>query len=79
MKKGRELMAQNLFRRFKIGITNFKDKPRSRRTSVVEDEALLEFVEQQPRTRIRKLLAEAGPLKNTINRHFHKLSLVNRR
>ncbi len=39
-------VEQNWFRHFKEGDTSLKDKPKSERPSVVEDEALLEMVEQ---------------------------------
>ncbi|CAI9724390.1 Hypothetical predicted protein [Octopus vulgaris] len=55
-----EHMAQKWFRRFKECNISLKDKPRSGRPSVVEDETLLEVVEQ-PNTSTRTLLAERGP------------------
>ena len=70
---------KNWLRRFKKGDISLKEKPRSGRPSVLEDEVLLEMVEQKPSTNIWTLSAEFGPLKSTINRHLHKLGLVNRR
>ena len=45
-------VAQNWFRCLKEGDTSFKDKPKSKRPSFVEDDALLEMVKQQPSTSI---------------------------
>ena len=39
-------VAENCFKCFKEGNTNFEDKPRSERWPVVENETLLEMVEQ---------------------------------
>ena len=44
---------QDWFRHF-----NLKDKPKPETPSVVEDEALLEMVEQQPDTSIHRSLTE---------------------
>ena len=56
-----EYVVQNWFRCFKEGDTSHKDKPRSGRPSVVEDEDLLEMVEQQPSTSTCTLSTEHSP------------------
>lgn len=58
-----EYVERNWFRRFEEGDTNFEDKPRSRKPSVVEDEAL----------------SELGLPQSTINRHYSKFGVMNRR
>ena len=63
--------AQNWFRHFKEGDTILQNKPRSKRSSVVEDEILLEMVEQQPSTTTCTLSTELGPSQITTNHHLH--------
>ncbi|XP_029654763.1 uncharacterized protein LOC115228283 [Octopus sinensis] len=72
------IRAQNWFRRLKEGDSIREDKSKSWRPSVVGGEALLGMVEQQPNTSICTLSAKFDLLQITINRHLHKLSLVNR-
>ena len=71
-----ERMAQNWFRRFKEDDTIIKDKSMKRKPLVVEDEAFLEIVEQQPSTNNRKLLSEFAPTKSTINWHLQTLKYL---
>ena len=54
----KKCVAQNWFRIFNGGDTSLKDKLKSGRSSVLEDEALLEMVEKQPST-------------NTHHHHHH--------
>ncbi|XP_014787320.1 histone-lysine N-methyltransferase SETMAR-like [Octopus bimaculoides] len=63
-----ERVAQNLFRRFKEDDFRFEEKPRSGKPSVVEDEAFLEMIEQQPITSARTLTVEVIPSQRTTNR-----------
>ncbi|XP_014783721.1 histone-lysine N-methyltransferase SETMAR-like [Octopus bimaculoides] len=70
--------VQNWLRCFKKGGTSLEDRQNSGRSSVVEDEALIEMVEQQPNASTRTLSAELGPSQSTINRLLHRLGLVNR-
>lgn len=56
-------VVKNWFRHFKKGDISPKDKPRSRRPSVVEDESLLEMVGQQPSTSTCTLSVELGQSK----------------
>lgn len=71
--------AAKWFKRFNNGETSLADLPRSGRPSTVNNEALRELVEQQPQTSTRRLSAELGPSKSTIDRHLHQIGLVNRR
>lgn len=73
-----ERVEQNWFRRFKKGNTNLEDKAKSELTSVLEDVALLQMLDQQLSTRPRNLSAELGPSQSAINRHLHALGLMNR-
>jgi transposase len=63
--------AAKWFKRFNNGETSLADLPRSGRPSTVNNEALRELVEQQPQTSTRRLSAELGPSKSTIDRHLH--------
>ena len=68
-------VVQNWFSRFKESNTSLKNKTRSGRSSVVEDEASLEIAEYQPSTSTCSLSAELGLSPNTANRHSYKLGL----
>lgn len=72
-----ELVAQNWFRHLKECDTSLKDKPRSGRSSVIENEHLLEMLEHQIGQGTRTLSTELDLY--TISRHFHKLNFMNRR
>ena len=71
-----ESVLQNLFGHFKESGTRPKDKPRSRKLSIVEDEVLFEMVDKQPSTSTYTLSAELDPSQTTINWHLQKLNLV---
>ena len=67
-----KLVVGNLFRHFKESDTSLKDKPGSKKP-IVEDEALVEMVKQQPSTITYALLAELGPSPAAIGKHLHSL------
>lgn len=45
----------------------------------MNEQILLELVKKRPQTSTRRLSAELGPSKSTIDRHLHELGLENRR
>ena len=67
----KERVAQNWVRRFKEGDTGLEEKPKSGRSSVMDDRAFVKF-EQEPST----LSAYFGPSQSATNRFVHNLSLV---
>ena len=69
-----KLMTQNWFWRFKKGDTSHKDKPWSKRSSIVEDEALIKIVEQQSSTSIVGLTWSF--IKWTIKWYLHRLGYL---
>ena len=58
--------AAEWFKRFNEGDTSLEDKPRSGRPSMVDNEALLQAVTNQPATSTRSLSAKLGPHYSTL-------------
>ena len=65
--------ANNWFRRFQNGDTDLEDRPRTGRPEELDDEALLEEVEEDPKASTRDLSAVLSCHYSTVDRHLRQL------
>lgn len=68
--------VRNWFKRFKCGNYDIEDKSRSGRPSELDDEALQQLVESNPRLTSREMAVTLGCDQSTIVRHLHTLGKV---
>ena len=71
-----ERVCQDWFSRFKKGDYSLCDKPRSGRPSTVDNEALKNLVERNPRATTRKYAETLGCAQSTIITHLESVGKV---
>jgi histone-lysine N-methyltransferase SETMAR len=72
-------VAQMWFKRFKEGDLDVKDKPRSGRPSVLDEEELQAALDDEPGSTTRELAEDLGISQMTIVRKLHEFDFVNKK
>ncbi len=67
------------FKRFEDGDFDFKDKPRSGRPSVLDEEDLRAALEDEPSSSTRDLADELGVAQRTVVNYLHKFHFVHKK
>lgn len=68
--------CQRWFLRFRSGDMDLNDKPRSGRPEIIDEEALLAAIEEDPRRTIQDLATFLNISWSTVQEHLHKLGKV---
>jgi len=70
--------CQEWFARFRSGDFDLKDRQRSGRPSVLDNDVLKTMVESDPRLSTRELATKLNTSQSTIDRHLHEINKVNK-
>ena len=70
--------VRNWFSKFRSGDTSLRDEPRPGRSSDLDQDALRELVECNPRKSTRELALDLNTSQSTICRHLKKIGKVSK-